>query len=107
LVGYGRLTLWYPSRFMSRMHLRGLLTVTLLCGAAGPALADGALGYDGRRIAGLFVELLALIAVTAVVMLVIGRSVRSLSNGIRTRAAKPADPVVPTARVVPDRDRSA
>jgi hypothetical protein len=92
---------------MSTIHLRRLLAAALLCGAARPALADGALGYDGGKIIALFVELLGLVAVTALVMLVIGRSVRSLGNGIHRREAKPPEPALPTARIVQGRDGSS
>ena len=83
-----------------------MVAVSLLCSAARPAFADGALLTGDELFAGVL-KLLALAALVITVVVVgvklLVRSLRAAAD--RERAAKLAGPVVPAARVVNDRDK--
>ncbi|HEU4728873.1 MAG TPA: hypothetical protein VFT22_13310 [Kofleriaceae bacterium] len=83
------------------MHLRWVVAVSLLCAAARPALADGALPTSEQW--NRFLFLAATVVVGGIVVLIL--VIRLLISASRSRDAKAAEPAVPTARVVQDRDK--
>jgi hypothetical protein len=87
----------------SRKLLLPVLAVSLLCGATRPALADGVFTYDHDKIAAFFTEVLALVVIVPVVVILL---VRWLRAAARRREAKAAEPALPVARSVRDRDKS-
>ena len=84
-------------------HVRHALTVSLLCGCARVAFADGVIPSEETMN-----ELVALAVFgTIVVLVVVFLIIRPLDRGIRNleaKVAQPARPALPAARVVRDRD---
>jgi type VI protein secretion system component VasK len=86
---------------LPRTHLRRVLTVSLLCGAAHPAFADGVFPTDDEW--NRFLVLVALVFLAAMVVLIL--LVRGVRAALRSRAARPAAPAVPAARILQDRSK--
>ena len=85
----------------SSIHLRGVLAVTLLCGVARSAFADGALMTHDE--ANTFLIVAALVIVAAIVgMIVLIRLVIGVKRWLRPR---PTPPEVPEVRIVQDRSK--
>jgi len=80
---------------MASSNIRRVLTVSLLCGTAHPAFADGALPSEEALTH-------ALIVLVVIVVIAIG-SVVLIGRAIWRRSARPAAPQLPPARAVQDR----
>jgi cbb3-type cytochrome oxidase subunit 3 len=85
------------------MFLRSVLAVSLICGATRPVLADGVFNYDHDMVVAFFTKAFGLVAI---VILVVVLLVRSLRAAARREAARAAEPALPEARSVRDRDKS-
>ncbi|HEX3474756.1 MAG TPA: hypothetical protein VHT91_06925 [Kofleriaceae bacterium] len=84
---------------VSRVQLRWVVAVGLLCGTAQPAFADG-VPMDGWFGFLASLAIAGLVALTVVILLV-----RAIVLAIVNRREKPPVPEVPEARVVHDRSK--
>ena len=81
----------------SRTRAVLLVAVSSVCAGARPALADGALNYDGDKIAAFFIEVFVVLAALVFALILL---VRWLRAKVRESDEKRATPSLPTARAV-------
>ena len=84
---------------LPRIHLRWVVAISLLCGTAHPAFADG-VPIDGW---GAFFAEFAVAILVAIVLVIL--LVRAIIAAKRTRGARPTASAVPEARIVQDRSK--